>query len=174
MTPPLPDPTSQPTRRVKKPPRKAKKRSGKRQKVARNKAERFEQYDVVSGIVLANAGINTGQLLRGDVKEAAAAAKRLFGRPPSKKVVSAALDISKENVVENHEKGLAGDKRLKLVDGEIYGTAIRVRFDSGAIPNVIPMTLCDKLHLTPRSISRRVRVADGKKLSCLGNWWGCP
>jgi len=55
-------------------------------------AAMVEQYDAWSNIAQANAGITIGQLLRGDIKEAATEVKRMFARQPGRRNTVGALN----------------------------------------------------------------------------------
>lgn len=96
------------------------------------------------------------------------AARRAFGLETSKRVVAAALEIPEG---AGSVQGIDSDKRLKLVDAQIYGTTTRLLFDSGAILNVLSMDLCKKLHLTPGKKPRGLRWATVKRLLPLANHW---
>lgn len=61
-----------------------------------------------------------------------------------------------------------GNRRLKMVEMEVYGTRTRALLDTGALRNIISGDLCRRLHLVPQQTTLRITVADGKAARVLG------
>lgn len=85
------------------------------QKVAaKSLPERVDHYNLLSSLVQANPGIKIGQLLRGDVKDAAVMERQIFRGTAGKKVM-AAIDQN------NGQKRSSDDGRwLKLVKVSVF------------------------------------------------------
>lgn len=118
-------------------------------------------YDVISQLANAPSGLTFGQLMRGDSKEAEKELRRLF---TPLKARAAPRKASKANPAVNPK----GDRVLKVVPVQIYGTSTSALLDTGAVPNLISEELAKHLKLNPKPTLKTITVADGSNSSCIG------
>lgn len=59
-------------------------------------------------------------------------------------------------------------KSLKLVVVSLFGTAVIVLFDSGAVSSVMSAKLCSGLQLLVQETGRRTKMADGSEAWVIG------
>lgn len=120
------------------------------------------QYDLLLELANASSGLTFGQLLRGDASEAKRQMDRLLSARGQKVTV-----VDEASPPPN-------SKCLELAKLKIYGSDVYSLMDSGAIPDVISRSLCERLKLEPEVSSRRITTATGEKSATLGLLKGVP
>ena len=128
-----------------------------KKKITRKSAlqEHVGNYNVVSELARGPSGLPFGQLVSGDAK---AARREINGLLAGK---------------ARRRSGFAGPvelrlRRLRVTTVRVYGTAARALLDSGAVPNIMPPKLVQKLPLTPKATAKYITVANGNNAACVG------
>ena len=112
-------------------------------------------YDVISELAKASCGLTFGQLARGDAEEAKKRLRRMLS-PSAKKKRTVAAPVGEI------------PRRLKIIRIAVSGTDAESLFDSGAIPNLLSSSLCQRLSLEVIKTDRRITVANGNKTGVTG------
>ena len=133
--------------------------SSKKKSVVQEMTKRVEQYDLVTSLAQASAGITFGQIARGDVDDVRKELQEVFSAKGKKKSV---------NAVGEHGNGFVPPNRHQVVRLTVHSEHVYALLDSGAIPNVMSLELARKLKLELRPSSRRIIVADGSTNACEG------
>ena len=112
-------------------------------------------YDVISELAKASCGLTFGQLARGDAEEAKKRLRRMLS-PSAKKKRTVAAPVGEI------------PRRLKIIRIAVSGTDAESLFDSGASPNLLSSSLCQRLSLEVIKTDRRITVANGNKTGVTG------
>lgn len=132
---------------------------------------RVEQFDVVNGTALANAGICIAKILRRDMKEAATATKNLFGGMAMSNMLGAMGEEEPQATNEGENFYLnfnEEDWKPTLAEVEVFGTSVMTLSGSGAIPDVMSSKLCSQLHVTSVRTKRRIRMTNKQEAEVFG------
>ena len=117
-------------------------------------SKRIERFDIMKSIAQAPVGLTIGQIVRGDAEGLRSEVRKIL----SGKVRDTALAIHSENVPQ----------RPQAVRVQAYSEDTLALLDSGAISNVMSISMVEILNLKLKPTQRSIKVANETTGVCSG------